>query len=265
MLRSKRLGPIIGVLFMMWADKATAEQQLSRERNSASPVSQGVDKSGQLTRSQALQLSTSQLARLLLPHEPRGRFVSHRLTEPTFEGGRLTAIEFFARPMPVGNDLCLRHVTFVSLEATVPLNDKNIREDIPARFSRARQKVQIAAAPRCKAEFGAFMAWVQPAGELTRAQEALRRLIALQRRARTDADSIQIKCRSETSENICAEPVAQVLSNLPTDRTFIIDPYNGGWNFSVMPNGPGPGLFWDVRLANDRDAVELVWRLVPPF
>ncbi len=222
-------------------------------------------KAPELTRLRALQMSTTQLARLLLPDEPDGKFLAHDFKDPVFEGGPLTAIEFFARPVPEGSDLCRRDVMFVSLEPTDQLNETNSRRDMPVRFERAQRKVQIAAAPQCKAEFGAFMAWVQPARELPRAQQALRRLLSLQEKARRNAASVEITCLTDTSENVCAQPHLALLSDLPTDRIFIIDRYQGGWEFSVMPNGPGPGLFWNVRLPDDREAVELAWRIVPPF
>jgi hypothetical protein len=219
----------------------------------------------QLTRMRAIQMSTSQLARLLLPNEPEGKFTSHELLKPYLPGEPLTMVQFFARPSPRGSDLCFREVTIASLEPTVPWNETTRHQDLPVRFTRASQKVQIAAAPQCRAGFGAFMAWVQPEREVAGAQEALRRLIALQEGARKNVKPTDITCRTDIGENVCAQPFAKLLSDLPIDRIHNIGRHQLGWRFSVMPNGPGPGLYWNVLLHDDQDKIELEWNVVPPF
>ena len=255
---------VVAILTVNNAGDFSAVHAQLPKGNSAPELSKTGSASLQLTRLQALQMSTLELARVLLPNEPDGKFVSHELMDPVFPGGPLRGVQFFARPMPVGHDLCSREVTYASLATVVPLDKANRQQDIPVRFESASRKRQLAFAPQCRAEFGAFMAWV-PESKVEGAQKALRRLLSLQNTIRKNAKSVEITCRTDTGQNICAAPFGKLLSDLPTDRIFSIESYSGGWRFSVMPNGPGPGLYWNVRLHEDRDKVELEWNIVPPF
>lgn len=219
----------------------------------------------ELTRASALRMTTSQLARLLLPDHPAGRVVSHEVGELGTHGEPLGAINFFHRPVPIGVDLCRRDVTNALFQ---PDGVWEPGKDSPVRFTRASSSVQMAVAPRCRLKWGGYFGWVQPEGVDELAPQALRRLVALQAVARAGGQlPIKVTCESEADANVCAQPSRTLVANLPLDRIYIIQPDRSGWSFSVMPTGPGQ-LYWDVRIPPEGIADEPIvmrWGRPAPF
>lgn len=71
--------------------------------------------------------------------------------------------------------------------------------------------------------------------------------------------------------NDCRTPRAD-LARLPLDRIFIIEPLSDGerkgWEFSVMPEGPGDKPFWEVQVeeaSGQPVKIHLEWRIPAPF
>lgn len=229
------------------------------------PASQSNRAVTELTRASALRMTTSQLARLLLPDQPAGRFVAHEVGKLGPHGEPLMAINFFHRPMPLGADLCRRDVTVASFQ---PEGAWEPGRDSPVRFTRASSKVQMAVAPRCRLKAGGYFGWVQPEGVDELAPQALRRLVALQAVAKAGGQlPIKVTCESEDDAKVCAQPSRTLIASLPLDRIYIIQPDRSGWAFSVMPNGSGQ-LFWDVRIPPEGIADEPIvirWGRPAPF
>lgn len=209
------------------------------------PASQPSRPTPELTRASALRMSTSQLARLLLPDQPAGRFVSHEVGKLGTHGEPLGTINFFHRTVPLGADLCRREVTNAYFQ---PDGTWEFGKDSPVRFTRSGPAVQMAVAPRCRLKAGGYFGWVQPEGVDELAPQALRRLVALQAVAKAGGQlPIKVTCESEADANVCAQPSQTLVASLPLDRIYIIQPDRSGWAFSVMPKGPGQ-LYWNVTI-----------------
>lgn len=224
-----------------------------------------------ITLASASKMTTAELARLLQPNEPTDRFVSHELIRHGFPGHPLGGVLLFARPVPFGNDLCRRDSVYVGLDPVLESDSSPSRPDVPMKFASADNKVQLVAAPQCRLKAGSFFAWVQPERALDGATRNLRRLLSLQKAAQAGAPlAAEVVCRFEPpAEEACTRPPRVLLASLPLDRIFIVDPRREGWEFSVMPDGPGEGkLFWEVILTPEQageQKVTLGWRVVAPF
>ena len=222
-------------------------------------------RTSELTHASASRMTTSQLARLLMPEQPARRFISHEVGNLGPHGEPLSIVNFFYRPIPLGPDLCRRDVVSVSLQ---PSGVWQPGQDSPVKFSRASPGLQIAAAPRCRFKQGGYFAWVQPEEAHDGAAQALRRLLAIQSVAKTGARlPVRLDCQSEPETNACGKSAHSLIASLPLDRIFIVQPNENGWRFSVMPYGPGQH-FWDVTLTRE-DAPEarmtLRWGMPAPF
>lgn len=229
------------------------------------PASQPSRPTPELTHALASRMTTSQLARLLLPDQPADRFVSHEVGKLGPHGEPLGVINFFHRAVPIGADLCRRDVTNALFQ---PDGVWEPGRDSPVKFTRASSKVQMAVAPRCRLKAGGYFGWVQPEGVDELAPQALRRLVALQAAARAGRQlPNKVTCESEADAKVCAQPSQTLVANLPLDRIYIIQPDRSGWAFSVMPNGPGQ-LYWDVRIPPKGIADEPIvmrWGRPAPF
>ncbi len=231
------------------------------------PASQPSRPTPELTRASASRMSTQQLAQLLLPDEPAGRFVSHELGAPGPHNDPLLAVNFFARPTALGDDLCQRDAVRASLQPDDTWLPGGVQQDVAVKFVRAYPKVQIAAAPRCRFKQGGYFAWVQPEGVDELAPQALRRLVALQAVAKAGGQLPKVTCASEAGDNACTPPLRTVIASLPLDRIYIIQPDQSGWAFSVMPSGPGQ-LYWDVRIPPEGifdEPIVMRWGRPAPF
>lgn len=219
----------------------------------------------ELTRAAALRMTTAQLARLLFPNQPVGRFVSHEAEGLGPHGEPLGVINFFHRPVPIGADLCRRDVTSALFQ---PDGSWESGQDSPVRFTRAARSVQMAVAPGCRLKSGGYFAWVQPEGVEKLAPQALRRLVAFQALARAGGQlPIKVVCKSDDDANVCAQTEQALIANLPLDRIYIIKPYRSGWVFSVMPNGPGQ-IYWHVTVSPEGTSdprIIMRWGLPAPF
>lgn len=218
----------------------------------------------EFTRASALRMTTTQLARLLLPDQPASRFVSHEVGKLGTHGEPLGVINFFHRPVPIGDELCRRDVTNAYFQ---PDGAWEFGKDSPVRFTRSGPAVQMALAPRCRLKAGGYFGWVQPQGAVETAPQALRRLVKLQAAARARGKLPKVRCESEIDATLCAQPVRRLIASLPLDRIFIIQPDRSGWSFSVMPTGPGQ-LYWNVSLPPEGVADEPVvlrWAMPAPF
>ena len=204
----------------------------------------------QLTYDAASHMTTAQLARLLLPDQPRGRFLSHRLDRFFSPGFPPSAVEFFGRPGPVGAAFCRGDGIYASVTD-----------------GSASPTAYVAAAPKCRMRAGAFFARVQPETAFVGAQAALKRLLALHAAAKRGDARMNVTCNTETSTNPCDRPARAVLANLPLHQIYIIEPRGDGWEFDVMPTGPGQ-LYWRVLLPSEKaqdQTVSLSWRAPVPF
>ena len=204
----------------------------------------------QITYATASKMTTAELARLLLPDQPPGRFVSHKLDRFFSPGFPLSSVEFFGRPKPLGADFCRRDGIYASVSD-----------------GSASPTAYIAAAPKCRIRPGGFFARVQPDTAFVGAQQALRRLLALQAAAKRGDPRIMVTCKTESSTNPCDRPGPAVLVDLPLHQIYTIEPRDDGWEINVMPTGPGQ-LYWRVLLPSEKAAdqtISLVWRQPAPF
>ncbi len=223
----------------------------------------------ELTRASVARMRTPELARRLLPSPLATQMVSHEVGEPIFAGGPLRSIRFFARPAPLGDDLCRRESVYVALQVVGGSNAENSRQDVPVQFEGAMPaKTQIAIAPGCRLEAGGFFAWVQPERAFDSATRAFRRLLSFRERAQSVASfPVSVTCTSETQEKVCNGSTRALLARLPLHQTYLIEPRGAGWKFAVMPNGPGQH-YWEVILAQNGatgQKVALTWRVPAPF
>jgi hypothetical protein len=217
-------------------------------------------------------MTTAQLARQLLGPGAAVQMTHHELAEPVFSGGPLRGIRFFARPQPLGKDLCWRDNFYVSLKAPPSRAAQASGADLPVTKEQVSKSFQIALAPRCR---------LKPAGYFAHAQEvsaqeaatALRRLAAIQQAAKSTRPLlVALRCTSELSTNPCGKNPRTVLASLPLHQIFVIDPLkndgNSGWAFSVMPEGPGDKPFWEIVLEEGRSRrpeLRMNWRIPAPF
>lgn len=237
------------------ASQTVAQKRPASELSRAAP---------ELTHASASRMTTSQLARLLLPDHPAGRFVSHEVGELGTHGEPLGVINFFHRPVPIGADLCRRDVTNALFQ---PDGVWEPGKDSPVRFTRASSSAQMVVAPQCRLKAGGYFGWVQPEGVDELVPQALRRLVALQAVARAGGELPKVTCESDADSNACAPPLRTLIASLPLDRIYIIQPDRSGWAFSVMPKGPGQ-LFWDVRMPPEGmpdEPVIMRWGMPAPF
>jgi len=210
-------------------------------------------------------MKTEQLARLVLPDQPAGRFVSHEVGKLGPHGEPLMAINFFHRPVPLSEDLCRRDVTVASFQ---PEGTWQPGRDSPVRFTRSSPAVQIAVAPQCRFQAGGYFGWVQPEGVDELAPQALRRLVALQTIAKAGGQlPNKVACQSEDDAKACKKPSNALIAALPLDRIFIIQPDRSSWAFSVMPHGPGQN-YWHVTIPPEGvvgEPVVMRWGRPAPF
>lgn len=229
------------------------------------PVIQSSRPAPELTRASALQMTTSQLARLLLPDQLAGLVVSHEVGELGSHGEPLGEINFFHRPVPIGADLCRRDVTNALFQ---PDGVWEPGRDSPVRFTRASSSVQMAVAPRCRLKAGGYFAWVQPEGVGELAVQALRRLVALQAIAKAGGQlPLEVTCQSEDDAKVCDKSPNALIAGLALERIFIIQPHRSNWSFSVMPSGPGQA-HWNVTIPPEGitdEPVIMRWGRPAPF
>jgi hypothetical protein len=203
-----------------------------------------------ITYDTASQMTTAELARLLLPNQSPSRFASHKLDRFFSPGFPLSGVEFFGRPAALGTAFCRRDGIYASVSdgSTSPT-------------------AYLAAAPKCRVRPGGFFARVQPNTAFVGAQQALRRLLALQQAAKRRNARMMVTCTTETSTNPCNRPAVSVLADLPLHKIYTIEPRDNAWVFAVMPNGPGQ-LYWRVLLSSEQTAdqpISLSWRAPAPL
>lgn len=249
-----RSGALALVLFYGWG--ASAQSSVASPSTRQAP---------ELTRASALQMTTGELARLLMPGVPAGRFDSHEVGRLGPHGEPLMNIDFFQQPVPIGTDLCRRDVTSALFQ---PDGVWEAGRDSPVRFTRTAVKVQMAVAPRCRLKAGGYFGWVQPEGVDELAPHALRRLASLQAAAKAKGElPVKLACESEHDPKDCDRGANALLADLPLDRIFIIQPHASRWGFSVMPDGPGKA-YWHVTIppeAVNKEPLVMRWGLPAPF
>lgn len=217
----------------------------------------------ELTRASAMRMTTAQVARLLLPGVPAGRFVGHEVGGLGAHGEPMGDIDFFHRSTPIGTDLCRREVTSALFQ---PDGIWEPGRDSPVRFTRAAANVHVAVAPRCRSKPGASFALVQPKEDQALAVKALRRLVAIQKVARAGGRLPNIDCTSEFDSKDCANP-ARTIAALPLDRISIIEGRQTRLDFAMMPEGPDKPN-WKVSLPLEEatgEAIVMHWGYPPPF
>ena len=220
----------------------------------------------QITRASAAIQSTSQLANRILPADAN-RIVAHEIAEPTFRGGPLSSITFFASPQPTANKLCAREVFYASFDPAGERDADSVGKDVPVRLKAVRKGIQIAAAPMCRMQPGEGFASVQPERAVVRALTALETLQMLQRRARQNSVfTVEVNCSSETREPACSGDVVKLFASLPLGKIYLIEPKENRWQFAVMMSRPGEH-FWHLTLTPDRNnpRIDMKWRVPPPF
>lgn len=247
---SRRVSDAVAFCSLLITAACAAPTSLPTQGAFPSPILASQSVPSQITYAAAAQMTTTELARLLLPDQPPGRFVSHKLDRFFSPGLPLSGVEFFARPAPLGIEFCRRDGIYASVAD-----------------GSASPTAYLAAAPKCRMRAGASFARVQPSTAFVGAQQALRRLLALQQAARRGSTRVMVTCKTETSTNPCNRPGATVLADLPLHQIYIIEPRGAGWEFDVMPTGPGQ-VYWKVLLPPENTPdrmISLVWRQPAPF
>ena len=223
---------------------------------------------GVLTEASASKMTTAELAGRLLPADAAKQVVSHEVGDPVFDGGPMRYVRFFGSPERLGGDLCRRQVLYVDLKPVGDRTAERMREDAPVELESLTDYLQVTAAPGCRLEPQALFAQAQPRGSFDRAVEALRTLVRLQGEARSNAPmDARISCQSKTHDNACAAGARRVFAALPIQRTYIIESNRTGWQFSVMPSGPGKP-FWEVDMTTEsggRSKIAMTWERPAPF
>lgn len=234
-----------------------------------------VETPNSLTRASAARMTTAELAELLFGPGAAVQMTHHEVADPIFPGGPLRGIRFFAHPRPLGRDFCRRDNFYVSLRPPSSRSTQNGREELAVIKEQVSEGFQIALAPDCRLKSDGFFAHVQNAVSVEGAT-ALRRLAAIQQWAKTTGPlPVELRCTSELAENLCGRNSRAVLAGLPLHQIFIIESLYGdgddtttGWEFSVMPEGPGEKPFWNVVLkegSGQPTEVRMNWRIPAPF
>lgn len=224
-----------------------------------------------LTRATAQQATTADLAKHLLHPTESVRITDHELDTPPFRGGPLHAVTFFARPEPLGTDLCERDTFYVEMEPVGGAGFKDPRVDVSVTRRRVTEKKQIALTEGFGMQPNTVFASLNNV-PLEDAVSALRNLAGFQRAARAGEVIPVVTCAANAVGNSCRNPRAD-LARLPLNRIFAIRRFPltvtgyPSLDFLVMPDGQGRA-YWEVRIEEQSGksaAVELDWTMPPPF
>lgn len=245
----------------------------------ATSTSAQPDHANVITRQQAEQSSTGELARRFLPAHVASRVVRSALVDRSLIQNQrsdgehaLSAIQFETVVQPLGNQLCRTEMYHVSL---FPLGGRDNlgSPDAAVKSISVNRHVRIAVAPRCELPPQAKFAHVQPSTMEEEAGALLLWLYDARSRSRQVGElPFHVSCRSELEENPCGNDARTILASLPLEATHIIEAPSKlrpeGWRVAVMPSGPGPGhRYWEVLIGDSIDGrrATLIWTFPAPF
>lgn len=224
-----------------------------------------------LTRASVADMSTAQLAQLLLPGPIARTIDAHEVRSPALMAqGPLSSIVLFARAEMTTATICRRRSYHVTFNPVFENSAVALGWDVPSKPDQVTPGVLVATAPSCASASPDGFARVQPASLEAGAVAALDRLVGIQAQARQEKrPPVALTCRSELATDACAEGAHAVLVQMPLHKSYIIDQRHGRgdrWQFSVMPKGPGQ-LYWVVDLdASPRaSTITMTWSSPPPF
>lgn len=222
-----------------------------------------------VTLATARTMSTAALARRLAPRLP-GQVVGHELvTKGLVPGEPFESVRFFARPTPLGVDLCQRTVFTAHLRRTHTAYEALWTPRDRVGTERVETTTELASAPGCQtlAE-GGFAALTYPSTPAD-AAPALRQLLALQREAKgSGALSFAYICVAQDDRQSLGCPNARAFfAGLRLDQLSEITPSKPTTYFT-LPQGAADYHRWMISLTSQPDgrwSLSLWGEVVAPF